>query len=99
MAVSMINQAKTKYYNETLAAANTKGMFQIVTNLISHQGKVLPSGDSDLALADKFADFFEHKVAGIRAELESVNTKPPPPHQHREQLAGWQSLMRLQMLL
>ena len=40
---------------ETLAAANAKDMFRIVNNLISHQGKVLPSGDSDLALADKFA--------------------------------------------
>ena len=54
-------------------------MFQIVNNLISHQGKVLSSGDSDLAFSDKFADFFERKVARIRAELESVNTKTPAP--------------------
>ena len=32
MVVSMINQAKTQYCNETLAAANAKDMFQIVAN-------------------------------------------------------------------
>ena len=76
------NQANTQCYNEILAAADAKDMFQIVTDLISYQGKVLSSGDSDLALVDKFADFFERQVARIRAKLESVNTQPPKTHTH-----------------
>ena len=71
--VNMINQAKAEYYSVTPASAGAKDMFQIVNCLISHKGKALPSGDSDLVLADRFVDFFERKVATVRADLDAAS--------------------------
>ena len=42
-----------------------------------HQDKALPSGDSDLVLADRFVDLFERKVATIRADLEASSIIAP----------------------
>ena len=75
--VNMINQAKAEYYSVTLATAGAKDMFRIVNGLISHQDKALPSGDSDLVLANRFADFFERKVATIRADLDASSITAP----------------------
>ena len=52
-------------------------MFHIVNCLISHQDKALPSGDSDLVLANRFVDFFEQKVATIRADLDASSITAP----------------------
>ena len=77
----MINQAKAlaESYSVTLASAGAKDMFRIVNCLISHQGKALPSGDSDLVLANRFVDFFERnlKVATIPADLDASSITTP----------------------
>ena len=60
----LIDKAKTPYYSAQVGdcSGDQKKLFKIVNNLL-HKSKVpvLPSSDSDQALADKFSDFFVDK--------------------------------------
>ena len=88
----LIHQAKETYYKDNLAAADTKGVFQIINKLLNKGGKVLPTCESYGELSDSFANFFENKIVKIRKTLDRLNEQsnsntagldPNPPNDLR----------------
>ncbi len=75
----LIAEAKENYYNSKLAAADTKGVFQIVNNLLRKGEKVLPTCDSYEELSDSFANFSENKIVKIRTTLDKENMQTSSP--------------------
>ena len=71
--VALIDRAKSEYYRGALQEADTKQAFKLVSNLLKNDmGSQIPSGESNLHIANEFANFFSSKVGKIRAELDSV---------------------------
>lgn len=70
--VEIIKQAKSDFYKEALASADTKSMFRTAKSLLSSGDRPLPSRDSDRELAERFAGFFSQKVTKIREALDAI---------------------------
>ena len=51
----LIRKAKESYYNEQLAAADSKRVFQIINKLLNKGAKALPSCDSYKELSDSLS--------------------------------------------
>ncbi len=72
--VSRLNHAHVDHYQTEIAGAhgNQKKLFSIIQQLASvHHENPLPDHDSLQELADRFGDFFIHKIDRILAEIDT----------------------------
>ena len=75
-----ITQAKIKYNTEKLAGADKRTAFQVLSQLVKKTDHALPE-DSNGDLCNKFATFFDEKIAKIRKDIDNVTVpliEPPP---------------------
>ena len=68
--VSLIQRTRSAYMRQKLSTCNTKDMFRLVNNLLSNNQKSkLPDLADKDALVNKFATFFDEKIASIRKDF------------------------------
>ena len=70
-------QAKVQHYNQKIEATqNQKDLFRLITSLSgSPTTQSLPQSDSSLALANRFAQYFDVKIENIRKDIEIQMTQ------------------------
>ena len=69
MVAKQLNNAKQKYYSGKIIeyAGDVKMLHSITNNLLIHQHtQQLPSDDYETHLANRFCDYFTHKIDNIR---------------------------------
>ena len=76
--VKMIEKSKENYFKDLLSNSNAKDTFKTLGVLLNKNGKILPTIDTPNNLCNKFAEFFNEKVARIRRSIENdpVNSVP-----------------------
>ena len=91
-----LDNNKRRHFSDAIQAAkgNPKKLFSITLGLMGKTAEnPFPSGTSDAALADDFAEFFINKIERIRADL--IHTPPfVPPTCHSDTLTSFQPLSR-----
>ena len=73
----LIEQAKKEYYSCKIneKAGDQKQLFNVVNDLLQKNKKpVLPTCESDEALAEQFSEYFSQKITDIRRKFPSICT-------------------------
>ena len=74
VVVNMINDAKSKYYEDKIQQCQSqKDIFKVVESLLHQKGNVkLPSHTCQQELAHRFNDYFVSKISKIRHDLDTI---------------------------
>ena len=77
----LLKSAKKNHYSSLIAESNDqKQLFKVVNELTSNKTEnVLPEHTSPQELANRFAYFFDIKIANIRAKLDKQQNSSPLP--------------------
>ena len=67
----LLSKAKVDFYRTKINTSNQQDLFKMVKSLSSPTGSsALPTTDSPVQLAQRFADFFSQKITKLRVKLE-----------------------------
>ena len=95
----LIHQARQQYYNGLILehASDQKALFQVIDKLLNKKrDSPLPSHDSAVALAEKFAEYFTEKVEKIRSNLGGISdtdTVAAPAEQPNANLTSFNTVI------
>ena len=76
--IDMLNDAKKEHFKVEISKneGDQKALFRIVNELLNKKKvSVFPDHNSTAELSERFSDFFESKIAKIRADLESLQSQ------------------------
>ena len=73
----VIEEAKASYYKTKLKDADSKTVYSTINALLNKNQKILPTGDSNTALSNKFARYFVEKIDTLRSSLDSQEDSTP----------------------
>ncbi|XP_072033365.1 uncharacterized protein [Amphiura filiformis] len=68
----LLNSAKTMYHRDQISDAEPRDLFRVVDTLTKPKSSItLPAHDDPKDLADRFADYFHHKISSLRDRLDT----------------------------
>ena len=67
----VIEAAKASYYKTKLKDADSKTVYSTINALLNKNQKILPSGNSNTALGNRFVRYFVERIDTLRSFLDS----------------------------